>query len=167
MNFEEFDLNDELIEAISHMGYAEATPIQEQAIPAIIKGKDIIACAQTGTGKTAAFVIPILNYLANNPSEEVKVLIVVPTRELAIQIDQQIEGFSYFLPVHSIAIYGGGDGQDRRGHGRGLDGCTEPGSTAGRSGDCPVGGLSVRIAESVYGRVESWSRGTKEDGRGE
>ena len=62
--------------------------------------------------KTAAFVIPILNYLAKNPSEEVKVLIVVPTRELAIQIDQQIEGFSYYLPVHSIAIYGGGDGQD-------------------------------------------------------
>jgi superfamily II DNA/RNA helicase len=105
-------LNEALTEAISHMGFTEATPIQEQAIPAILNGKDIIACAQTGTGKTAAFVIPILNYLANNPSEEVKVLIVVPTRELAIQIDQQIEGFSYFLPVHSIAIYGGGDGQD-------------------------------------------------------
>jgi len=112
MNFEEFDLNDQLTEAISHMGYSEATPIQEQAIPAILKGQDLIACAQTGTGKTAAFVIPILNHLANNPSEDVKVLIVVPTRELAIQIDQQIEGFSYFLPVHSIAIYGGGDGQD-------------------------------------------------------
>ncbi len=112
MNFDEFNLNTELSEAISHMGFTEATPIQEQAIPAILNGKDLIACAQTGTGKTAAFVIPILNYLANNPSEEVKVLIVVPTRELAIQIDQQIEGFSYFLPVHSIAIYGGGDGQD-------------------------------------------------------
>ncbi|MEP5612077.1 MAG: DEAD/DEAH box helicase, partial [Cyclobacteriaceae bacterium] len=112
MNFEEFDLNDQLTEAISHMGFSEATPIQEQAIPAILKGQDLIACAQTGTGKTAAFVIPILNHLANNPSDDVKVLIVVPTRELAIQIDQQIEGFSYFLPVHSIAIYGGGDGQD-------------------------------------------------------
>ena len=112
MNFDEFNLNAELSEAISHMGFSEATPIQEQAIPALLNGKDLIACAQTGTGKTAAFVIPILNYLANNPSEEVKVLIVVPTRELAIQIDQQIEGFSYFLPVHSIAIYGGGDGQD-------------------------------------------------------
>ncbi len=112
MNFNEFDLNTELSDAISHMGFSEATPIQEQAIPAILNGKDLIACAQTGTGKTAAFVIPVLNYLANNPSEEVKVLIVVPTRELAIQIDQQIEGFSYFLPVHSIAIYGGGDGQD-------------------------------------------------------
>lgn len=112
MTFNEFNLDDQLTEAIDHMGFSEATPIQEQAIPAILKGKDLIACAQTGTGKTAAFVIPTLNYLAQNPSEDVKVLIVVPTRELAIQIDQQIEGFSYFLPVHSIAIYGGGDGSD-------------------------------------------------------
>lgn len=112
MTFNEFNLDDQLTEAIDHMGFSEATPIQEQAIPAILEGKDLIACAQTGTGKTAAFVIPILNYLAQNPSEDVKVLIVVPTRELAIQIDQQIEGFSYFLPVHSIAIYGGGDGSD-------------------------------------------------------
>lgn len=112
MTFNEFNLNDQLTEAIDHMGFSEATPIQEQAIPAILQGKDLIACAQTGTGKTAAFVIPTLNYLAQNPSEDVKVLIVVPTRELAIQIDQQIQGFSYFLPVHSIAIYGGGDGSD-------------------------------------------------------
>lgn len=110
MTFNDFNLNDQLTEAIDSMGFTEATPIQEQAIPAILKGQDLIACAQTGTGKTAAFVIPILHYLAENPSEEVKVLIVVPTRELAIQIDQQIEGFSYYLPVHSIAIYGGGDG---------------------------------------------------------
>lgn len=112
MTFNEFNLNDQLTEAIDHMGFSEATPIQEQAIPAILKGQDLIACAQTGTGKTAAFVIPTLNYLAQNPSEDVKVLVVVPTRELAIQIDQQIEGFSYYLPVHSIAIYGGGDGSD-------------------------------------------------------
>lgn len=112
MTFTEFNLNDQLTEAIDHMGFSEATPIQEQAIPAILKGQDLIACAQTGTGKTAAFVIPTLNYLAENASEDVKVVIVVPTRELAIQIDQQIEGFSYFLPVHSIAIYGGGDGSD-------------------------------------------------------
>lgn len=112
MTFNEFNLDGQLTEAIDHMGFSEATPIQEQAIPAILEGRDLIACAQTGTGKTAAFVIPILNYLAMNPSEDVKVLIVVPTRELAIQIDQQIEGFSYFLPVHSIAIYGGGDGSD-------------------------------------------------------
>ena len=112
MKFEDFELSDELTEAIAHMGFSEATPIQEQAIPAILSGRDLIACAQTGTGKTAAFVIPTLNYLAENPSDDVKVLILAPTRELAIQIDQQIEGFSYFLPVHSIAIYGGGDGQD-------------------------------------------------------
>lgn len=112
MTFDEFNLDGQLTEAIDHMGFSEATPIQEQAIPAILEGKDLIACAQTGTGKTAAFVIPTLNYLAQKPSEDVKVLIVVPTRELAIQIDQQIEGFSYFLPVHSIAIYGGGDGSD-------------------------------------------------------
>lgn len=112
MKFEDFKLEEQLTEAISHMGFSDATPIQEQAIPKILEGRDLIACAQTGTGKTAAFVIPILNSLAQNPSEDVKVLIVVPTRELAIQIDQQIEGFSYFLPIHSIAIYGGGDGQD-------------------------------------------------------
>lgn len=112
MTFKDFDLNDSIVEAIDHMGFTEATPIQEQAIPAILKHQDLIACAQTGTGKTAAFVIPTLHFLAENPSEDVKVLIVVPTRELAIQIDQQIEGFSYFLPVHSIAIYGGGDGSD-------------------------------------------------------
>ncbi len=112
MTFEDFKLEPQLLEAISHTGYTEATPIQEQAIPSILEGKDLIGCAQTGTGKTAAFVIPILNFLAKYPSEDVKALIVVPTRELAIQIDQQIEGFSYFLNVHSIAIYGGGDGQD-------------------------------------------------------
>jgi len=112
MTFEDFKLEEQLQEAISHMGYSEATPIQELAIPKILEGQDLIGCAQTGTGKTAAFVIPILNSLAQKPSEDVKVLIVVPTRELALQIDQQIEGFSYFLPVHSIAIYGGGDGQD-------------------------------------------------------
>ena len=112
MTFEDFKLEEQLLEAISHMGFSDATPIQEQAIPKILEGQDLIACAQTGTGKTAAFVIPILNSLAQKPSDDVKVLIVVPTRELAIQIDQQIEGFSYFLPVHSIAIYGGGNGQD-------------------------------------------------------
>lgn len=112
MTFSEFNLDQQLTEAIDHMGFSEATPIQEEAIPAILSGKDLIACAQTGTGKTAAFVIPTLNHLATHPSEDVKVLILVPTRELAIQIDQQIEGFSYFLSVHSIAIYGGGDGSD-------------------------------------------------------
>ncbi|MEM6643613.1 MAG: DEAD/DEAH box helicase [Bacteroidota bacterium] len=112
MTFTEFGLNESLAEAIDHMGFSEATPIQEEAIPSIIQGQDLIACAQTGTGKTAAFVIPMLHLLAEQPSDDVNVLIVCPTRELAIQIDQQIEGFSYFLPVESIAIYGGGDGSD-------------------------------------------------------
>ncbi|MBC6400879.1 MAG: DEAD/DEAH box helicase [Ekhidna sp.] len=112
MTFNDFELNASLIEAIDHMGFSEATPIQEQAIPSILKGQDLIACAQTGTGKTAAFVIPTLHYLAEEPSGDVKVLMLCPTRELTIQIDQQIEGFSYYLPAHSIAIYGGGDGMD-------------------------------------------------------
>ena len=112
MTFKDFQLNEAISEAIEHMGFSDATPIQEQAIPSILEGQDLIACAQTGTGKTAAFVIPTLHILAEAPSEDVKVLILCPTRELAIQIDQQIEGFSYFLPVHSIAIYGGGDGSD-------------------------------------------------------
>lgn len=112
MKFEDFNLHENLLEAIHQMGFSEPTPIQEEAIPAILEQRDLIACAQTGTGKTAAFVIPSLNLLAENPSEEVKVLILCPTRELAIQIDQQIEGFSYFLTAHSIAIYGGGDGSD-------------------------------------------------------
>lgn len=88
------------------------TPIQEAAIPIILRGEDLIGCAQTGTGKTAAFLLPILNYLITHPMEEkgVRVLIVVPTRELAQQIDQQLTGLAYFLPVSSISIYGGGDG---------------------------------------------------------
>jgi len=95
------------------MGFDDATPIQEKAIPTILHKKDLIACAQTGTGKTAAFVLPSLHQLAQNADpDKVKVLILVPTRELALQIDQQIEGFSYFLPIHSIPIYGGGDGQE-------------------------------------------------------
>lgn len=112
MKFEEFNFHEKLLEAISYMHFDEATPIQNQAIPAILNGQDVIACAQTGTGKTAAFVLPALHQLAKNNSDDVEVLIIVPTRELALQIDQQIEGFSYFLPAHSIAIYGGGDGQE-------------------------------------------------------
>ena len=92
------------------MGYDECTPIQEQAMPLILEGTDLIACAQTGTGKTAAFLLPILHKLANKPADGVNTLIVVPTRELAIQIDQAIQGFAYYVGVESICIYGGGDG---------------------------------------------------------
>ena len=112
MKFTEFDFDDGLLEAISYMGFVNATPIQEQAIPFILEGKDIIACAQTGTGKTAAFILPTLQQLLKADRKGVSALIVCPTRELAIQIDQQIQAIAYFLDLSSIAIYGGGSGQE-------------------------------------------------------
>ena len=111
MKFGEFGLNDQLMESLSYMGFDEATPIQEKAIPRILEGKDLIASAQTGTGKTAAFLLPILHKLTDK-HDQLNTLIIVPTRELAIQIDQQIEGFSYFTHVTSLPVYGGGEGQD-------------------------------------------------------
>ena len=92
------------------MGYNKPTPIQQQAIPLILQGKDLIACAQTGTGKTAAYILPILNKIVNTEDRHLNTLVIAPTRELAQQIDQQIEGFAYFLGVSSIPVYGGGDG---------------------------------------------------------
>lgn len=93
------------------MGFEEATPVQEQAIPPIMEGQDVLACAQTGTGKTAAFLLPVLNELSKESSDDkVRALIIEPTRELAMQVDQQLEALSYFTPISSIAIYGGRDG---------------------------------------------------------
>lgn len=112
MNFNEFGLDERILEAISYMGFDSATPIQEKSIPEILLGRDLIACAQTGTGKTAAFMLPILHKISLIHEKGVKALVVVPTRELAIQIDQQIQGFSYFVPVSSAAIYGGGTGNE-------------------------------------------------------
>ena len=112
MKFTELNLNESLLEAISHMGFENATPIQEFAIPKILDNKDIIACAQTGTGKTAAFILPILNKLIGKEDTTIDTLIIVPTRELAVQIEQEIQGLSYFVSVGSQAIYGGGDGKD-------------------------------------------------------
>jgi superfamily II DNA/RNA helicase len=112
MKFSELKLDDRLLEAISYMGIDTATPIQERVIPHILENRDLIACAQTGTGKTAAYVLPILNKLAGKKETSADTLIIVPTRELAIQIEQQIQGFSYFITAGSIAIYGGGDGID-------------------------------------------------------
>ena len=112
MKFTELNLNESLLEAISHMGFENATPIQEFAIPKILDNKDIIACAQTGTGKTAAFILPILNKLVGKEDCTIDTLIIVPTRELAVQIEQEIQGLSYFVSVGSQAIYGGGDGKD-------------------------------------------------------
>lgn len=111
MKFTEFNLDASILEAISYMGFENATPIQEFSIPVILDNKDLIACAQTGTGKTAAFVLPILNKLKDKKDSSIDTLIIVPTRELAVQIEQQIQGLSYFVSVGSIAIYGGGDGK--------------------------------------------------------
>jgi ATP-dependent RNA helicase RhlE len=112
MHFEEFGLSFGLLEAISYMGFEKATPIQISAIPEILAGHDLIACAQTGTGKSAAFLLPILNKLAAKEGirSGINTVIIVPTRELAIQIEQHLRGFAYFVPASSIAIYGGGDG---------------------------------------------------------
>ena len=111
MNFTTFKFGNELQEGLDIMGFDKATPIQEQAIPIIQEGRDLIACAQTGTGKTAAFVLPILDKLTKiHPSNKVKAIIIAPTRELAKQIDMQIEGFAYFTNSSSYPIYGGGTG---------------------------------------------------------
>lgn len=112
MYFDEFDLDDRVLDGIDAMGYTTATPVQEHVIPPIIKGKDILACAQTGTGKTAAFLLPIIHRLITEPHDTHKInsLIIVPTRELAVQIAQTLEGMSYFTSVSSIAVYGGSSG---------------------------------------------------------
>jgi superfamily II DNA/RNA helicase len=112
MNFKELGIHEDLLDAISYMGFNVATPIQEKAIPEILDGNDLIACAQTGTGKTAAFLLPIFDLLADHAGGETTTLIIVPTRELAMQIDQQVQGIGYTLGINSIAIYGGGDGDD-------------------------------------------------------
>lgn len=113
MRFDELDLEDEILDGLEDMNFHEMTPVQEQTIPVILSGRDIIGCAQTGTGKTAAYTLPLLNklLLEGNPDNVVKSLIIVPTRELAQQIDQQFQGFSYYLPVSTTVVYGGGDGK--------------------------------------------------------
>ena len=113
MKFNKLSLNKELENGLEMMGFENATPIQEKTIPIILNGNDLIACAQTGTGKTAAFVLPILSILSEKKqNNKVKALIITPTRELAKQIDMQIEGFSYFTNTSSYPIYGGGTGPE-------------------------------------------------------
>ena len=114
MKFTDFQFHDEIMDGIDAIGYEKPTPVQEQAIPAIMDNRDMIACAQTGTGKTAAYVLPLLHGILSdkNRTDTIKALIIAPTRELAVQIDQQMEGFSYFAEVSSIAVYGGGSGTD-------------------------------------------------------
>ncbi len=99
------------MEGLSAMNFQEMTPVQEASIPKILEGKDIIACAQTGTGKTAAYLLPLLNKMMTDghSADSVSAIVMAPTRELAQQIDQQLEGFSYFLSVSSVAVYGGND----------------------------------------------------------
>ncbi len=112
MKFSELKLNECVLDALDSMRFEECTPIQEQAIPLILEGKDLIAVAQTGTGKTAAFLLPVLNKLSegDHPEDFINCVVMSPTRELAQQIDQQMEGFSYFMPASSVAVYGGNDG---------------------------------------------------------
>ncbi|MFM7670980.1 MAG: DEAD/DEAH box helicase [Bacteroidota bacterium] len=114
MRFTEFNFHSTLLEGIEASNYENATPVQEQVIPPILAGKDIIASAQTGTGKTAAFLLPMMNRLLTDHTDEgmIRAMIVVPTRELAIQIAQHIEGLSYFTNISSIPVYGGSDAQN-------------------------------------------------------
>lgn len=127
MRFDELNLEDAILDGLDAMNFQEATPVQEQTIPVILAKKDIIACAQTGTGKTAAYVLPIINELSKGGFSEnaVNAVIMAPARELAQQIDQQIAGFTYFVPISAVAIYGGTDGiaweQQRRGLEMGAD----------------------------------------------
>ena len=127
MYFSELPLNDQVLDALDAMRFEECTPIQEQSIPIILEGRDLIAVAQTGTGKTAAYLLPVLNELSEgkHPEDAINCIIMAPTRELAQQIDQQMEGFSYFMPVSSVPIYGGNDGilfeQQKRGLTLGAD----------------------------------------------
>jgi len=110
LTFQDFNFEPELTEGLLSMGFKLPTPIQQQAIPIISANRDIIACAQTGTGKTAAFLLPIINKIVKGKTTTVDTLIIVPTRELAIQIDEAIQGFTYFASVSALAIYGGNDG---------------------------------------------------------
>jgi superfamily II DNA/RNA helicase len=112
VTFQDFKLELSLYEGIETMGYSEPTPIQSMAIPVILENRDLIGCAQTGTGKTAAFVIPIIHRIiqAKEAKKGINTLVIVPTRELALQIDQQISGLGYFTNISSTAVYGGGDG---------------------------------------------------------
>lgn len=114
MYFDELDLGDALLDALDAMHFDKCTPIQEMAIPPALQGNDIMAIAQTGTGKTAAYLLPVIEKLTYGqyPTDSINCIIMTPTRELAMQIDRQMEGFAYFLPVSSLPIYGGTDGRE-------------------------------------------------------
>ena len=127
MEFSELNLEDSVLDALDAMNFRECTPIQEHTIPVILENRDVIGVAPTGTGKTAAYLLPVLNQLSKGgyPEDAINCIIMSPTRELAQQIDQQMEGFSYFMPASSVAVYGGNDGvrfeQEKRGLTLGTD----------------------------------------------
>lgn len=110
LTFNDFNFHPDLEEGLLSMGYKTPTPIQQESIPLILQKNDLIACAQTGTGKTASYLLPILHQIAQTDKKYINTLILAPTRELAQQIDQQVEGLAYFTGISSIAVYGGGDG---------------------------------------------------------
>ena len=122
MDFYDLDLNDSVLDALDDMHFTDTTPIQEYAIPPILEGRDLIGVAQTGTGKTAAYLLPVLSKLSDGgyPADAINCIIMAPTRELAQQIDQAMQGFAYYLDdISSVAVYGGNDGiryeQEKRG----------------------------------------------------
>ncbi len=128
MDFYDFDLNDRVLDALDDMNFTDTTPIQEKSIDPILDGRDLIGVAQTGTGKTAAYLLPILSKLQDGgyPKNKINCVIMSPTRELAQQIDQAMQGFSYYLDdISSVAVYGGNDGiryeQELRGMKQGAD----------------------------------------------
>lgn len=127
MKFEDLDLSPEVLDALDAMGFEDCTPIQEQAIPVVLDNHDLIAVAQTGTGKTAAYLLPVISRLFDDgaPTDSINCVVMAPTRELVQQIDHQLEGFSYYLDLSSVAIYGGTDGpvfaQQQRGLKEGAD----------------------------------------------
>lgn len=127
MYFTDLDLNEDLLDALYDMRFDECTPIQEQCIPHILERRDLIGIAQTGTGKTAAYLLPLLTLLRRDPHPEdaVNCLIMAPTRELARQIDQALQGFGYYMDINGVAVYGGNDGvryeQERKSLTKGAD----------------------------------------------
>jgi ATP-dependent RNA helicase RhlE len=125
LDFKDFNFNPDLLEGLLAMGFRNATPIQEQAIPLILANKDLIACAQTGTGKTGAYLLPVMNKISLQKERHNNTLILAPTRELAQQIDLQVEALSYFTNISSLTVYGGGDGiayeQQKRSMREGVD----------------------------------------------
>jgi superfamily II DNA/RNA helicase len=123
--FRDLKLHPQILEGISSIGFNKPTPVQQAAIPVILEERDLIACAQTGTGKTAAFMLPLMHHILNGNRKGIQALVIVPTRELAIQIDESVQGLAYFTDISSIAIYGGNDGssfdRERRALSEGAD----------------------------------------------